>query len=238
MPCPFPSAMKAVLSRIGRALAVSTLAAPGLAALLLAAQRDPGELLNLARQIDLDDSEDEVLRVLATAPWLSVEPARALPNGVSRLILAVPVDDDCLPRGEALVCPSIRVVMVMDPSRGARVSRIEAFAPLDGRQNVIEVFRNASAGLGPPLQTESWGDQIRGMPRHVWRQRWRPDAGVGTFMEVLVTAEPEAGSSFGLANPAVPALGLGFVLTDPAIEDSTMAARRRLLCRPGSADCG
>lgn len=223
-------------------LALPAFATLALAALALAqpaaAQREPEALLSLARQIELDDSEEEVLQVFATAPWLSVEPSRALPNGVSRLILAVPDDEDCLPRGEALVCPSIRVVMVMDPSRGPRVSRIEAFVQLDGGQNVIEVFRHASAGLGPPLQTESWGDQIRGMPRHVWRQRWRPDASVGTFMEVMVTAEPEVGNSFGLANPGVPALGLGFVLADPAIEDSTMAARRRLICRPGSADCG
>ena len=202
------------------------------------AQPGPEDLLGLARQIELDDSEDEVLKQLASVSWLTIEPSRALPNGVSRLILAVPADDDCMPRGEALVCPSIRVVMVMDPSRGPRVSRIEAFAPLMGAQNVIEVFRNASAGLGPPLQTESWADQIRGLPRHVWRQRWRPDASAGTFMEVLVTAESEPSDSFGLANPSVPALGLGFVLTDPAIEDSTMSARRRLICRPGASDCG
>lgn len=202
------------------------------------AQPAPQDLLALARQIELDDSEDEVLQEFSTAPWLQVESPRALPDGMSRLILAVPADDDCLPRGAALVCPSIRVILVMDPTRGARVSRIEAFTPLDGQQNVIEVFRGASTGLGPPLQTESWADQIRGMPRHVWRQRWRPDASAGTFMEVVVTADHAPGDSFGLANPGVPALGLGFVLTDPSIEDATMAARRRLICRPGAADCG
>lgn len=202
------------------------------------AQPAPQDLLGLARQVDLDDSEDEVMQELSTASWLQVESPRALPDGMSRLILAVPADDDCLPRGAALVCPSIRIILVMDPTRGARVSRVEAFTPLDGQQNVIEVFRNASTGLGPPLQTESWADQIRGMPRHVWRQRWRPDASAGTFMEVVVTADPAPGDSFGLANPAVPALGLGFVLADPAIEDATMAARRRVTCRPGAADCG
>lgn len=216
------------------ALAAS-LAAPTARSL---AQPAPHDLLGLARQIELDDSEEEVLRQLGRAEWLSIETPRALPNGVSRLIMAVPTDDPCMPSGAPLICPAIRVVLVMDPSRGARVSRIEAFTPLPGEQNVIEVFRNASDGLGPPLQTESWADQIRGMPRHVWRQRWRPDASEGTFMEVVVTAEPAPGNSFGLANPAVPALGIGFVLTDPAIEDSTMAARRRVICRPGSADCG
>lgn len=218
------------------------LAAFALAALALVmpatAQPNPQDLLDLARHIELDDSEAEVLEQLASAAWLSVQPSRALPNGVSRLILAVPADDDCMPRGEALVCPSIRIVLMMDPTRGARVSRIEAFAPLTGQQNVIEVFRDASAGLGPPVQTESWADQIRGLPRHVWRQRWRPDARVSTVMEVVVTAEPQPGDSFGLGSPSVPALGLGFVVTDPAIEDSTMAARRRLICRPGAPDCG
>jgi hypothetical protein len=207
-------------------------------ALPAAAQPGPRDLLDIARHIDLDDSEDSVLSHLGSVQWLTIEPPRALPNGLSRLILAVPTDDDCMPRGEALVCPSIRVVLMMDPTRGARVSRVEAFTPLDGRQNVLEVFRGAAEGLGPPVQTESWADQIRGMPRHVWRQRWRPDASVGTFMEVMVTADPEPNDSFGLANPSVPALGLGFVVTDPAIEDSTMSARRRLLCRPGSPDCG
>jgi hypothetical protein len=202
------------------------------------AQPSPPDLLALARQLDLDDSEEEVLRELGSVGWLTIEPARALPNGVSRLILAVPTDDACMPSGAPLVCPAIRVVLVIDPSRGPRVSRIEAFTPLPGTQNVIEVFRNASDGLGPPLQTESWAEQIRGMPRHVWRQRWRPDASAGSFMEVVVTADPEPGNSFGLANPAVPALGIGFVLTDPALEDSTMAARRRVMCRPGAADCG
>lgn len=203
-----------------------------------AAQHDPQDVLSLARQIELDDSEDEVLRELSTAPWLQVEAPRDLPDGLSRLILAVPADHECLPRGAPLVCPSIRIMLVMDPTRGARVSRVEAFTALDGRQDVIEVFRGATAGLGPPLQTESWADQIRGQPRQVWRQRWRPDASAGTFMDVLVTADVGVGDSFGLANPAVPALGLGFVLTDPGIEDATMAARRRLMCRPGTAGCG
>ena len=202
------------------------------------AQSGSEDVLGLARQIELDDSEAEVLQELSAAPWLQVETPRALPDGLSRLILAVPADDDCLPRGAALVCPSIRVVLVMDPARGARVSRVEAFTTLDGRQNVIEVFRSATSGLGPPLQTESWADQIRGQARQVWRQRWRPDASAGTFMEVVVTADVAAGDSFGLANPAVPALSLGFILTDPTIGDAIMAARRRLICRSSAADCG
>jgi len=202
------------------------------------AQPGPHDLLGIARQIELDASEEEVMSRLRSADWLDIEAPRALPNGVSRLILAVPTDDSCMPRGAPLVCPSIRVVLMMDPSRGARVSRIEAFTPLQGEQSVIHVFRQVSDGLGPPLQTESWADQIRGMPRHVWRQRWRPEADAGSFMEVMVTAAPAPGDSFGLANPAVPALGIGFVLTDPTIEDSVMTARRRLICRPGLPDCG
>jgi len=201
------------------------------------AQHGPHDLLGIARQIELDASEEEVMAGLRSADWLTIEAPRALPNGVSRLILAIPTDDNCMPRGATLVCPSIRVILVMDPSRGARVSRIEAFTPLDGEQSVIQVFRNVSDGLGPPLQTESWADQIRGMPRHVWRQRWRPDASAGSFMEVMVTAASAPGDSFGLANPAVPALGIGFVLTDPILEDSIMAARRRMICRPDSPDC-
>lgn len=136
-----------------------------------------------------------------------------------------------------MICPAIRVVLVNDPVRGPRVSRIEAFDQLSGVQSVAELFRNAVVGLGPPLQTESWGDQIRGLPRSVWRQRWRPDARENTYLEVVVTSEQTPGELPGLANPGNPAVGIGFVLVDPTIEDATLMARRRLICPSGDPAC-
>lgn len=195
-------------------------------------------LFEVARSIDLDDSEGDVLEAFSAAPWLSVNEPQALPNGLSRVIVAIPEDDDCLPRGESFVCPAIRVVLVNDPTRGPRVSRIEAFDRLPGAQSVALLFRNAALGLGPPLQTESWSDQIRGLPRSIWRQRWRPDARENTYLDVVVTSEQAEDDLPGLASPASPAVGVGFILVDPVIEDSTLMARRRLICPPGRADCG
>ena len=203
----------------------------------LAATMPALRVLDVARGIELDSSASEVMELLTALPWLSIEDPRDLPNGVSQLILAVPEDDDCMPRGAALVCSSIRVVLMNDPQRGPRVSRVEAFERLDSTQSVVDVFRNAARGLGPSLQTESWGDQIRGLPRSVWRQRWRPDASEGTFMEVIVTAEQQPEQTLGLPDPSSPAAGVGFVMVDPQLEDSTMMARRRLICRPGQPGC-
>jgi len=221
------------------------LAAPGLRAQpasdapdALVANLPALRVLDIARDIELDSSLTEVMDQLTAVPWLTIEEPRALPNGVSQLIVAVPDDEDCMPRGAAMVCSSIRVVFMNDPQRGPRVSRVEAFETLDSTQSVTEVFRTAARGLGPSLQTESWGDQIRGLPRSVWRQRWRPDASEGTFMEVIVTAVQLPEQALGLPDPSSPAAGVGFVLVDPQLEDSTMMARRRALCRPGSANCG
>ncbi|UPY37052.1 hypothetical protein [Sediminicoccus sp. KRV36] len=194
-------------------------------------------VLDVARAIELDSSAAEVMDHLTAVPWLSIEEPRPLPNGVSQLIVAVPEDEDCMPRGAAMVCSSIRVVLMNDPQRGMRVSRVEAFETLDSTRTVSEVFSNAARGLGPPLQTESWGDQIRGLPRSVWRQRWRPDASEGTFMEVIVTAVQPPELALGLPDPSSPAAGVGFVLVDPQLEDSTMMARRRSICQPGVPGC-
>lgn len=207
--------------------------APAALAAVLPALR----VLDLARTIELDSSISEVMEQLTAADWLIIEEPRPLPNGVSQLIVAVPDSEDCMPRGAAMVCSSIRVVLINDPQRGPRVSRIEAFETLEGRLNVSEVFQNAARGLGPSLQTESWGDQIRGLPRSVWRQRWRPEASEGTVMEVIVTAVQLPDQALGLPDPNSPAAGVGFVLVDPQLEDSTMMARRRTICRPGTPGC-
>ena len=204
---------------------------------LLAASLPRLRLLDVARGIELDSSAGEVMELLTAVPWLAIEEPRALPNGVSQLIVAVPDDEDCMPRGAAMVCSAIRVVLMNDPQRGLRVSRVEAFEGLDSTQSVAEVFRNAARGLGPSLQTETWGDQIRGLPRSVWRQRWRPDASEGTYMEVIVTAEQQPEQTLGLPDPSSAAAGVGLVMVDPQLEDSTMMARRRLICRPGQPGC-
>ncbi|MBS7811331.1 hypothetical protein [Roseococcus pinisoli] len=194
-------------------------------------------LFEIARRLELDGPEPDAMAVLISAGGLHVEAAQPLPNGMSRVVIAVPEDDDCLPRAASMVCSAIRVVFTSDPMRGGRVSRIEAFERLPGRSSVTEIFRTVALGLGPPLQTESWAEQIRGMPRNVWRRRWRPDTREGVFLEVMATSESEADEVPGLADPSGPAMGVGFVLVDKDIEESTLMASGRFACHGGELGC-
>ena len=193
-------------------------------------------ILDIAGQIELDAPLGEVETVLTrSTPALEVNRFETL--GLEVMLLAVPAEDDCLPRGAPLICASIRVRLVNDPARGLRVSRVEAFQAMSGPWAVVDMFRHAGRGLGPSLQTESWAEQIRGMPRAVWRQRWRPEIRESTLFEVIVTAEQPAEADAMMPDPRSPAAGVGFVLLDPAIEDATMMARRRTICREGDAGC-
>jgi len=193
-------------------------------------------LLDIAAQIELDAPLVEVETVL-TRSMPSLEVNRFETLGLEVMLLAVPKEDDCLPRGAPLICSSLRVRLVNDPARGLRVSRVEAFQAMSGPWTVAEMFRHAGRGLGPSLQTESWAEQIRGMPRAVWRQRWRPEIRESTLFEVIVTAEQLAEADAMMPDPRSPAAGVGFVLLDPVIEDSTMMARRRTVCRGQDIGC-
>lgn len=196
-------------------------------------------LFEIARRIDLDAPERAAMQILNDAPGLHVEAAQPLPNGLSSIVIAVPEGDDCLPRAASLVCNAIRIVFMNDPIHGSRVSRVEAFERLPGNSSVAQIFRTLVLGLGPALQTESWAEQIRGMPRNVWRRRWRPDTREGVFLEVMATSEAADDEAHGLANPTAPAMGIGFVLVDKDIEDSMMMARSRsrIFCQTGEAYC-
>lgn len=193
-------------------------------------------ILEVAAEIELDAPLGEV-ETLLTRSMPALEVNRFETLGLEVMLLAVPMNDDCLPRGAPLICSSVRVRLVNDPARGLRVSRVEAFEAMPGPWTVVEMFQHAGRGLGPSLQTESWGEQIRGMSRAVWRQRWRPEIRESTLFEVIVTAEQPPGADAMMPDPRSPAAGVGFILLDPAIEDATMMARRRTSCRAGDAVC-
>lgn len=189
-------------------------------------------VLEAAGEVALDMSQAEVERALR-AGNMTVEIITDLPpDGLTRMILALPADDDCLPRGAHFTCPNIRVTLLNDPQRGHRVMRVEAFQPLDGTVSVADVFRQAGVALGPPLQTMMAPEPVRGGSVTVWRQRWRDGIGDGPLTEVLATQDAVEGAAF--ANPMQPATGVGYLRVDLDIESSFMSVRRRLQGRPDS----
>lgn len=189
-------------------------------------------ILNVARGVELDMSGEEVVGRL-TAGGLSIDQQRDLPpDGLTRMILAVPEDDDCIPRGAQLVCPAIRVFLVNDPQRGYRVSRIEAYQRIDAAITVAQVFEKVSAAMGPALQTEMWPEQVRGGSVVVWRQRWREDLTAGVSTEVVATQDPPDRLVLGIADPNARATGIGVVVADLDLEGAFASVRRRLQLRP------
>lgn len=191
------------------------------------------DLLAAAREVDLDMSRAEVIEVLR-AHGFSIEIEADLPpDGLTRMLLAVPTDDDCLPRGAPFVCPNVRVNFLNDPQRGLRVVRIEAYQTIEGEVSVAEVFRHVGAAMGPPLQTQSWPERVRGGTVSVWRQRWQEGLGQGPLLEILATQDNSDASPLGISNPADRAVGVGYVRADPDVEGSFASVRRRLLSGRG-----
>jgi hypothetical protein len=189
-------------------------------------------VLSVARKVELDMSAAEAIAVLLDG-GLVIDQQRDLPpDGLSRLILAVPDDDDCMPRGAQLVCPSVRVFLINDPQRGHRVTRIEAYQRVDTRLTVAQVFEQAATAMGPALQTEMWPEQVRGGSVVVWRQRWREDLADGPSTEVIATQDPPDRPVFGMADPNARATGVGVVIANVDAEGSFAAVRRRLNIRP------
>lgn len=189
-------------------------------------------VLSVARQVELDMSAAEAIEVLLDG-GLVIDQQRDLPpDGLSRLILAVPDDDDCMPRGAQLVCPSVRVFLINDPQRGHRVTRVEAYQRVDTRLTVAQVFEQAATAMGPALQTEMWPEQVRGGSVVVWRQRWREDLADGPSTEVIATQDPPDRPVFGMADPNARATGVGVVIANVDAEGSFASVRRRLGIRP------
>lgn len=189
-------------------------------------------VLSVARQVELDMSAAEAIEVLLDG-GLVIDQQRDLPpDGLSRLILAVPDDDDCMPRGAQLVCPSVRVFLINDPQRGYRVTRVEAYQRVDTRLTVAQVFEQAATAMGPALQTEMWPEQVRGGSVVVWRQRWREDLADGPSTEVIATQQPPDRPVFGMADPNARATGVGVVIANVDAEGSFASVRRRLGIRP------
>ena len=189
-------------------------------------------VLAVAREVELDMSADEAREVLRGAGFAIEQEVDLPPDGLNRVMLAVPEDDDCIPRGAPFVCPGIRVVLLNDPQRGHRVMRVEGFETVAPGPSVTAMFESVTAALGPPLQTEMWPEQVRGGAVVVWRQRWREGVAEGPVTEIFVTQEAPSRAGFGLADPREPATGIGYVAVDTEMEGAFASVRRRL--RPGA----
>jgi hypothetical protein len=205
------------------------------------AQAEPSQpgfaTMEIAARIMLDASLDEVEDLLAGSMG-ALEVNRFDIMGLEVVLVAVPVDDDCLPRGAPLACSSIRVRLVVnDPARGLRVSRVEAFEAIAGPWTVAEMFSHAERRLGPSLEPESWAEQIRGIPRAVWQQRWRPTIRESTAFEVIVTTGQPPDADATPPHSGHPAVGVGFVLRDPAIEDASIRASCRIIQNENGVPC-
>lgn len=199
------------------------------------AQRPPAPalgVLDIARRIALDSSLAEATAELR-AHGLQIELQQDLPpDGLSRLVLAAPPEDDCLPRATWLVCPAVRVYLMNDPQRGHRTVRIEAYQRVEAQISVLAMFGQVASALGPALQTEMAPEAVRGGSVVVWRQRWREDLGDSIMMEVLVTQETPPSPTVGLADPNGIATGVGFVRADLDAEGAIASVRRRLRNAP------
>lgn len=191
-------------------------------------------VLGAAQAVELDMSAAEARETLRRSDFSIEFESDLPPDGLNRLIVAVPADDDCIPRGAPLVCPAIRVVLLNDPQRGHRVVRVEAFQKLEPGASVAQVFDLVAASMGPPLQTEMVPEQVRGGAVVVWRQRWRDGLADGPLTEILVTQEPPARPGLGLADPREPATGVGYVVADTEAESAFAAVRRRLRAGAGA----
>lgn len=185
-------------------------------------------VLAAARAIELDMSSADALMVLRAANFSIEQEVDLPPDGLNRLIMAVPEDDQCMPRGARFVCPSIRVVLQNDPQRGPRVVRVEAFQTLAEGYSAAEMFAFAIAAVGPPLQTEMASEQVRGGLVAVWRQRWRDGLTDGALTEMFVTQDGPFGPLLGLPDPHAPATGVGTLRADEQAEDALTAVRRRM----------
>jgi len=185
-------------------------------------------VLEAARTIELDMSAADATAALDAAGF-SIEIETDLPpDGLNRLLVAMPTDDDCIPRGAPLVCPSIRVVLLNDPQRSHRVVRVEAFQRVEAGGSVADVFGLVASSMGPPIQTEMMPEQVRGGAVVVWRQRWREGMTEGPVTEIFVTQEAPMRGNFGLPDTREPATGVGTVVADPEAEGAFASVRRRL----------
>lgn len=171
-------------------------------------------LLSIARGLQTDMSYAQMVDMLR-AHHLALEMEADLPpDGLIRLLLAVPADDDCLPRGEPLTCPNLRVHFLNDAARGPRAVRVEAFEPLRADATVAAILHELAHPMGPPAQRVAYQAQVRGGSVHVWRQRWQEGDDAAPQVEILVTWEGSHLTPSADEPPREIATGKGFVRID------------------------
>lgn len=189
-------------------------------------------VLSVARLVELDMSGAEAIAVLLGGGLVIDQQRDLAADGGGRVILAVPDDDDCMPRGAALVCPSVRVLLANDPQRGHRVTRVEAYQRIAMRLTVAQVFEQAAKAMGPASQTEMRPEPVRGGSVVVWRQRWRDGQPDGASTEVIATQLPPDRPVFGMADSNGSATGVGVVIASEDADGAFAPVSRRLGIRP------
>ncbi len=190
-------------------------------------------LISAARGIDLSMSRAQVVDLLRSHGFSIETEADLPPDGLTRLLLAVPAGDDCLPRGARFVCPHVRVSFLNDPQRGPRLARVEAFQELNPAFTVADVFRHASADMGAPLQTQFRPEQVRGGSVGVWRQLWQDGQGHGPLVEILATQQHASAAQAGVVDLDGHAAGVGYAYADPELEAVFASVRRCRTSPPG-----
>lgn len=186
------------------------------------------DLLATARRQRLGISIEMAARALNDA-GLDVEPERPLPpDGLLRLVLAAPRDDDCMPRGEPLRCPAIRAYFLRDPLGGARLVRIDAFQRPATSISVAEALRLAGRNLGAARDHDAMTEPVRGGQIIVWQRRWTEASALGVRSEILVTQAPSALNPSLSPDPDALADGIAYRQSDEEAEHDIDAMRRRL----------
>ena len=192
-------------------------------------------VMPVARNISMDQSLPDVLRLLRGGGLSIEEEADLPPDGLTRFVLAVPQNDTCFPRGEQWNCPNVRVHLHRDGARGYRVMRVESYDRLDPAlaPTVDEVFAWSSTSRGPALDTATWAERIRGGRLNMWRQRWQDSNQDGVETEIIAALWGDPGMPDDIGSRQDAAVGIGYAHADTGVENFLAALRRRIPHFPG-----
>jgi hypothetical protein len=187
-------------------------------------------VINIAHDITMDQSSADVLRLLRRRGLAIEEQVDLPPDSLTRLVLAVPPDDTCFPRGEQWQCSNIRIHLYRDGARGHRVMRVESYdrMPPAMSPTVDGVFSWFGSGRGPALDTTNWVERIRGGRLNMWRQRWQDAGQSGVETEIIAAILGDFGQPDDIGSLQDTVIGIGYVHADTSVENLIAAMRRRI----------
>jgi len=192
----------------------------------LVAQTLPHDLLSIARGLEVGMSRGQVMDVLHRHRLSPEMEADLPPDGRIRLLLVVPPDDDCLPRGEPLMCTNLRVYFQHHAEREARAVRIEAFQCLGAGATVAGILHELGRSMGPPTQSAAHVEQVRGGSVHLWRQAWEGEDDGKSHLEIMATWEGNPLAALPGTPPQDIATGADFIRTDSRVACDMAVLRR------------